>query len=205
MKVRLTMHVTNWLTAARATSGALLTAIAVAGCTGGTPSASPSIYTPHPTPQVSSTTRATGAARTPQVGQSSSAVTSSTARGTAAGSARPTATATSAGKAASPTAPTASHPPAASSAPAPAPHTPVPSATRYPGAPETGGGGTAGLQDGLLFGLGGAAILAGAGSLAYRRRLSRRLRAVTRASRDASTSTSTTPTSTPTSTSSSIR
>ena len=36
-------------------------------------------------------------------------------------------------------------------------------------APVTGGGGTAGLQDGLLFFLGTAAILAGAGSIIYRR------------------------------------
>jgi len=43
-------------------------------------------------------------------------------------------------------------------------------------APETGGGGTAGLQDGLLFGVGGLAVLAGMGSLAYRRRLARKLR-----------------------------
>ncbi|HEX9039900.1 MAG TPA: hypothetical protein VF838_02615 [Trebonia sp.] len=41
-------------------------------------------------------------------------------------------------------------------------------------APETGGGGTAGLQDGLLFGLGGASVLAGLGFLAVRRRLARR-------------------------------
>ena len=38
------------------------------------------------------------------------------------------------------------------------------------GAPSTGGGGTAGVEDILLFGLGGVALLAGAGSLAYRRR-----------------------------------
>ena len=44
-------------------------------------------------------------------------------------------------------------------------------------APETGGGGTAGLQDGVLFGVGGLAVLAGMGSLAYRRRLARKLRA----------------------------
>jgi hypothetical protein len=43
-----------------------------------------------------------------------------------------------------------------------------------PGPPATGGGGTAGLQDGLLFGLGGAAVLAGLASLVYRRRLTRR-------------------------------
>jgi hypothetical protein len=40
-------------------------------------------------------------------------------------------------------------------------------------APPAGGGGTAGLQDALLFGLGAAAILAGAGSIVYRRRLTR--------------------------------
>ena len=50
--------------------------------------------------------------------------------------------------------------------------------TVYPvGAPQTGGGGTAGLQDVSLFGIGGAAILAGIGTLAYRRRLSRKRRA----------------------------
>jgi hypothetical protein len=41
-------------------------------------------------------------------------------------------------------------------------------------APATGGGGTAGLQDGSLFALGGAAILAGAGGLGYRRWLTRK-------------------------------
>lgn len=51
----------------------------------------------------------------------------------------------------------------------------------YPAAPETGGGGTAGLQDSLLFGAGGLSVLAGLGSLAYRRRLARRLRAGERA------------------------
>jgi LPXTG-motif cell wall-anchored protein len=41
-------------------------------------------------------------------------------------------------------------------------------------APATGGGGTAGFQDPLLLALGGAAILAGAGSISYRRRVLRR-------------------------------
>jgi hypothetical protein len=45
---------------------------------------------------------------------------------------------------------------------------PIPTA-----APATGGGGTAGLQDPLLLALGGMAVLAGAGSLAYRRRIIR--------------------------------
>ena len=42
-----------------------------------------------------------------------------------------------------------------------------------PAAPVTGGGGTAGFQDTLLLALGAAAILAGAGGLAYRRWLGR--------------------------------
>lgn len=41
-------------------------------------------------------------------------------------------------------------------------------------APVTGGGGTAGFQDGLLVVIGAAAIAAGAGGIAYRRRLNRR-------------------------------
>jgi hypothetical protein len=45
---------------------------------------------------------------------------------------------------------------------------PVPTA-----APVTGGGGTAGFQDALLLGVGLAAIVAGAGSIFYRRRLNR--------------------------------
>jgi len=49
----------------------------------------------------------------------------------------------------------------------------TPSSHLPAGAPATGGGGTAGLRDGMLFGLGGAAILAGLASLAYRRRLTR--------------------------------
>jgi hypothetical protein len=62
----------------------------------------------------------------------------------------------------------------ATTAPSHASQTPAPAATRFPtGAPQTGGGGTAGLQDGLLFGVGGAAMLAGLVSLAYRRRLTR--------------------------------
>jgi hypothetical protein len=51
----------------------------------------------------------------------------------------------------------------------------TPSASPFPSAaPATGGGGTAGFQDALLLGFGVAALLAGAGSLAYRRRLTRK-------------------------------
>jgi hypothetical protein len=56
------------------------------------------------------------------------------------------------------------------------PPSPTPSSSPSPFptvAPATGGGGTAGFQDGLLLAVGAAAILAGAGSLAYRRRLLR--------------------------------
>jgi hypothetical protein len=50
----------------------------------------------------------------------------------------------------------------------------VPPSSQIPTvAPVTGGGGTAGPQDVLLFGLGVAAILAGVGGLAYRRWLTR--------------------------------
>ena len=61
--------------------------------------------------------------------------------------------------------------PAASPTPTP---TPSSTPTPYPtAAPSTGGGGTAGVQDVFLFGLGAGAILAGAGSIAYRRKLTR--------------------------------
>ena len=56
----------------------------------------------------------------------------------------------------------------------PTTYPPTTPATSYPAAPlTTGGGGTAGLQDGLLFGVGGAAMLALFRSLAYRRRVKR--------------------------------
>jgi hypothetical protein len=55
-------------------------------------------------------------------------------------------------------------------------YSPTPSTyySPYPtAAPVTGGGGTAGFQDAGLAVLGGAAIVAGVGSIAYRRRLTR--------------------------------
>lgn len=81
----------------------------------------------------------------------------------------------SASSTSSPASPSASEPQSASASPhhsqeassSPSPH-PAPTA-----APATGGGGTAGLQDVPLLALGGAAVLAGAGSLVYRRRVTR--------------------------------
>jgi hypothetical protein len=77
---------------------------------------------------------------------------------------------------------TASPPTSTALAPA-APHTtspPSPAATITvtvtpppTAAPVTGGGGTAGLQDGVLFAIGAAAILAGVGSVIYRRKLTK--------------------------------
>ncbi len=55
----------------------------------------------------------------------------------------------------------------ASPSPSPSP-SPVPD-----GAPVTGGGGTAGFQDAGLAVLGGAAIVAGLGGIAYRRRITK--------------------------------
>lgn len=76
---------------------------------------------------------------------------------------------------AAPTAPTAAPtspmvtptmaPTAPATAPATAPVTTVPTVP-----PATGGGGTAGLQDAVLFGIGGAALLVGSGSIVYRLR-----------------------------------
>ena len=53
------------------------------------------------------------------------------------------------------------------------PATSNPTASPVTAAPATGGGGTAGTQDAVLFFIGGVAVLAGAGSLAYRRKVNR--------------------------------
>ncbi len=63
--------------------------------------------------------------------------------------------------------------PSASESPSPEP-SPSPSPSPVPsGAPVTGGGGTAGFQDAGLAVVGGAAIVAGLGSIAYRRRITK--------------------------------
>jgi len=200
MKMRLTPPVAAqgaWLIAGRSAAGAVLVAVTVAACTGGGSSV-PSIFTPTaPTGGHSSSTGA--GTRTPSpTGQasrssgSSSASATSTARGGVSTSGAPHSSSSSSASASS-SAHASSSAPASSSAHAsssptvthtqaattPAPtHSSAPVSTAYPtAAPETGGGGTAGLQDVTLFGVGGAAILAGFGSLAYRRRLTRKRRA----------------------------
>jgi len=171
MKMRLTKPGAAqgaWLIAGRWAAGAVLLAVTVAACTGGSSSSVPSVFTPSPSGQASSTTHPATRTPSPTGGSTSTrtggASTSPTDRPSASGSPHTSAPATS------PTAAPSSAPPSA-----PATHTSAPVAPAYPtAAPETGGGGTAGLQDGLVFGVGGAAILLGIGSLAYRRRLARK-------------------------------
>ena len=135
----------------------LLAPVAVSACSGS--STSPTI--PTFTPSVSISGTATGSGTAPASGgnttPSSGSTTSSGTPGVSSSSATATATA-----AATPTVTRTVTATATSST------SEIPTA-----APVTGGGGTAGLQDGLLFGLGAAAILAGAGSIVYRRRLTR--------------------------------
>jgi cytoskeletal protein RodZ len=128
----------------------VLVSATVSACTGSPPSSSlPAIFSP-----------------------SGSASHSTTATSTSTSTGSPTETSAS---------PATTTPSPATTTPTPTVTTVTPTAptptTYYPtGAPETGGGGTAGLQNGLAIGLGGTAMLAGLGSLAYRRRLTRRRR-----------------------------
>ncbi|HSZ42186.1 MAG TPA: hypothetical protein VK817_19690 [Trebonia sp.] len=130
----------------------VLVSAAVAGCT--------TSGSPHPS--ISTGASASGPAAASSTAKAS-ATTSAKASSSAKASASPTSSATT-GASPSPSSPgsftyVATPPPSAS-------------ATHYPhGAPQTGGGGTAGLQDGTAIGLGAAAIAAGFGSLAYRRRV----------------------------------
>jgi hypothetical protein len=148
MKVRATP-------AAGAVTLVLLVSVGAAGCTS-SGSTHPSIFTPSP-----------GASASRSAAAGSTAKASATATPTTSPSAKVSAT--------------------RSSSPSPSPSasftyvaTPPPktaSATPYPsGAPQTGGGGTAGLQDGTAIGLGAAAVVAGLSSLAYRRRVKKRVK-----------------------------
>jgi hypothetical protein len=166
-----------WLIAGRSAAGAVLLAVTVSACSGGSASSTPSIFTPTApaSGQASSTHSGT---RTPS--PSGGASTSAKASSAGASASRSPATSTPRPSASASSRPASSRP--ASAAPTVTrtvvvTQTPVVTyTTRYPAAaPETGGGGTAGLQDGVLFGVGGAAVLAGLGSLAYRRRVTRKL------------------------------
>jgi hypothetical protein len=176
MKMRLTPPVAApgaWLIAGRTAAGAVLLAVTVSACSGGSSSV-PSIFTP--TPQTSGQSSSHQGTRTPSPAGGSSR---------ASGGSSPTPSATGRGGASASGAATSPRPTRASS-PAtkrptpgvttvPPTHTSAPATPAFPtAAPETGGGGAAGLQDGLLFGAGGLAVLAGFGALAYRRRLARK-------------------------------
>jgi hypothetical protein len=197
MKMRLTPFVSAqgaWLIAGRSTVGAVLLALTVSACTG-TGSPVPSIS--GPTPQTSGLSSSPPGTRTPSLGGGSGPTSShpathssaaSSASAHASSSHAPTSSSTSAnvGSSAAPQGGHASVTPTSTPTPTPSPmQTSVQASPVYPtAAPETGGGGTAGLQDGLLFGVGGAAVLAGLGALGYRRRLSRKFGVGRRAADD---------------------
>jgi hypothetical protein len=134
----------------------LTVVVSVSACTGTPSSTVPKIFSPSVSASATSSGFYSGTASVrPTPSGSHSARPTNTA------SPKPTPTPT----------PSASSATGSASKPA---HSPSASSSTYPtSAPSTGGGGTAGLQDGLLFGIGGAAILLGVGSLAYRRRVIR--------------------------------
>jgi hypothetical protein len=114
-----------------------------------------------------------GSSSTPTVPSFSPTVTTGTATAPASGGNTPSSGATSASGTPGVTSPSPTVTPVATvtetvTAPAISSTSYVPTV-----APVTGGGGTAGLQDGLLFVLGAAAIMAGVGSIIYRRRFTR--------------------------------
>ena len=170
-----------WLSVGRAAAVAALLAVAVAACSGGSPSSALS-----PSPHVTTGTASGGAGRTPSPSSGSTGGSSATGKPTSSAKATSTSTAAPTDRATVTATPTR-RPTATPSATRTATARPTPTVTHhattapshyYPvGAPQTGGGGTAGLQDVTLFGAGGAAILAGFASLAYRRRLTRKRRA----------------------------
>jgi len=142
----------------------VLVSATVSACTGAPASSVPSIFSPSGT--VTPTGTGTGTSKP-------ALAPSGTGTGTATHTATTSAPATHSDAATAPPATATTTKPATPTT-QPATHTESPTVPE--GAPETGGGGTAGLQDGLAIGLGLVAILAGLGSLAYRRRLTRRRR-----------------------------
>ena len=163
MKVRATLAGTvlsGRLTAVACGVSVILACVVLSACSGGSSTTTPAIFTPSVTGSASVTavpsSRPASVPPTTTASPSAGSTTSPTATATA--KTPPTATATATAKT-----------PTASASP-----TPSRSASAFPtAAPSTGGGGTAGVQDVLLFALGGGAIVAGAGSIAYRRKLTR--------------------------------
>ena len=132
----------------------LLAPVAVSACSGSSTSPTIPTFTPSVTTGTatgSDTAPASGGNTTPSSGSTTTSGTPGVPSSSATHTATPAATVTE-----------------TVTAPATSSTSEIPTA-----APVTGGGGAAGLQDGLLFGLGAAAILAGAGSIVYRRRLTR--------------------------------
>jgi hypothetical protein len=196
MKIRLPEPVAArgaWRAAGTAAAGAVLLAVAVSACSGGT--SVPSSFTPVPQTSGQSASPGQSAAPGPSAtpGRSSSpgregtrtpSPTNDAANATRTRTSSPAGTHTtatphvsqSATRTLIPTAAVTTETRAATpTARVSAAHTSAAATPPFPTAPpQTGGGGTAGLQDSLLFGIGGAAVLAGLGSLAYRRRLARK-------------------------------
>ncbi|HET9971822.1 MAG TPA: hypothetical protein VFQ68_26555 [Streptosporangiaceae bacterium] len=138
----------------------LLAPVALAACTSAS-STAPTIPSFSPTVSVSGSVSVTASA-----GNSGPTPTGGSTQ-----TATPHATQTVTQKATTTVTPTVTVTPTTTATPTPTPTetvTPVPTA-----APVTGGGGTAGFQDTLLLVAGLAAIVAGAGSIFYRRRINR--------------------------------
>ena len=148
----------SWLAGLSCAALMVILSATLSACTGTPSSSVPAIFSP-----------------------SGSSTASSSASGTASAGASAGHTATASAHASASTTHPATAPGTSATTPSPATTTvspsPAPTTTTYyypTGAPATGGGGTAGLQNGLVIVLGGAAIAAGLGSLAYRRKFTRR-------------------------------
>ena len=130
----------------------MLACVALSACTSGSP----------PVTVLSPTAGGSGGVSSTATSTASAGASSSTSAGESANAAE-----SSSESASGSASPPASESPSPEPSPSPSP-SPVPT-----GAPVTGGGGTAGFQDAGLAVLGGAAIVAGLGSIAYRRRITK--------------------------------
>jgi len=149
----------------------LLAPVALAACTS-SGTTTPTVFSPSVTTSASGSVTASASSgnsgRTPSPGSTATSGTPRVSSGSP-GTVTPTPTRTVT------PAPTRTVTPRATRTVTPTPAVTVTSSARPvpTAAPVTGGGGTAGFQDALLLGAGLAAIVAGAGSIFYRRRLNR--------------------------------